>query len=122
VQSTALASTKNRQRSFAGCTSDVDRREAREVGEFAVKQAIWGAYEGSVVIRRIGDYCVDYALVKLDKVARKTKVMPDAFIAASGSDVAPAFRKYLRPLLGNDLPQAARLRGATIAKVLKRDH
>src|SRR5882757_3782221 len=30
------------QRSFAGCASDVDRREAREVGEFAVKQAIWG--------------------------------------------------------------------------------
>jgi 6-phosphofructokinase len=109
------------QRSFAGCTSDVDRREARDVGEFAVKQAIWGAGDGSVVIRRIGDYCVEYALVKLDKVAGKTKVMPDAFIAASGSDIAPAFREYLRPLLGTDLPQVARLRGATITKVLKRD-
>src|SRR5208282_5212643 len=30
------------QRSFAGCASEVDRREAREVGEFAVKQAIGG--------------------------------------------------------------------------------
>ena len=56
------------QRSFAGCASDVDRREAREVGEFAVKQAIWGAGDGSVAIRRIGDYFVDYALVKLAKV------------------------------------------------------
>ena len=31
------------ERSFAGCVSDVDQREAREVGEFAVKLAIWGA-------------------------------------------------------------------------------
>ena len=108
------------QRSFAGCASDVDRREAREVGEFAVKQAIWGTGDGSVAIRRIGDYAVDYALVKLAKVAGKTKVMADAFIAPSGSDVTPAFQEYLRPLLGSDLPQPARLRGGAIAKVLKR--
>jgi ATP-dependent phosphofructokinase / diphosphate-dependent phosphofructokinase len=99
------------QRSFAGCTSDVDRREAREVGEFAVKQAIWGAADGSVAIQRTGDYSVDYGLVKLDKVAGETKVMPDAFIASSGSDVTPAFQEYLRPLLGSGLPQPARLRG-----------
>lgn len=108
------------QRSFAGCASDVDRREAREVGEFAVKQAIWGAGDGSVAIRRIGDYSVDYTLVKLAKVGGKTKVMADAFIAPSGSDVTPAFQAYLRPLLGSDLPQPARLRGGTIAKVPKR--
>jgi 6-phosphofructokinase 1 len=107
------------QRSFAGCTSDVDRREAREVGEFAVKQAIWGPGNGSVAIRRIGDYSVDYALVQLAKVGGKTKVMKDAFIAPSGSDVTPAFREYLRPLLGSDLPQPAHLRGGAIAKVLK---
>jgi 6-phosphofructokinase 1 len=108
------------QRSFAGCPSDVDRREAREVGEFAVKQAIWGTGDGSVAIRRTGDYAVEYALVKLDKVAGKTKIMADAFIAPSGSDVTPAFRDYLRPLLGLGLPQPARLRGSTIAKTLNR--
>jgi 6-phosphofructokinase len=108
------------QRSFAGCTSSVDRREAREVGEFAVKQAIWGAGDGSVTIRRTGDYAVDYARVKLVKVAGETKVMPAAFIAPSGSDVTAAFREYLRPLLGIDLPQPARLRGGTIAKVVQR--
>jgi 6-phosphofructokinase 1 len=73
-----------------------------------------------VAIRRIGDYSSDYALVKLAKVGGKTKVMADAFIAPSGSDVTPAFQEYLRPLLGSDLPQPARLRGGTIAKVLKR--
>jgi 6-phosphofructokinase 1 len=107
------------QRSFAGCTSDVDRREAREVGEFTVKQAIWGKDDGSVAIRRTGNYTVDYVLVKLAKVAGETKVMPDEYIAPSGSDVTPAFRDYLRPLLGSDLPLPARLRGGAIAKVLK---
>ena len=45
-----------------------------------------------MAIRRTGDYAVDYALVNLDKVAGKTKVMADAFIAPSGSDVIPAFQ------------------------------
>jgi 6-phosphofructokinase len=108
------------QRSFDGCASEVDRREAREVGEFAVKQAIWGTGDGSVAIRRVGEYAVDYALVKLADVAGKTKVMADAFIAPSGSDVTPAFFAYLRPLLGSDLPRPARLRGGAIAKVRDR--
>ncbi len=106
------------QRSFAGCASDVDQREAREVGAFAVKQAIWGAGDGSVAIRRIGDYAIDYALVKLALVGGKTRVMPDRFIAPSGSDVTPAFQEYLRPLLGSDLPRLGRLRGGAIAKLL----
>jgi 6-phosphofructokinase len=108
------------QRSFGSCSSDVDRREAREVGEFAVKQAIWATGDGSVAIRRIGDYAVDYALVKLADVAGKTKVMADAFIAPSDSDITPAFQEYLRPLLGSGLSRPARLRGGAIAKVLNR--
>jgi len=108
------------QRSFVGCASDVDRREAREVGVFAVRQAIQAGRDGSVAIRRTGDYAVDYALVDLVNVGGKTRVMADDFIAPSGSDVTPAFEKYLRPLLGSDLPQPARLRGGAIAKVLKR--
>ncbi len=110
------------QRSFAGCVSDVDRKEARDVGKFAVKQAIEGSCDGSVAIRRTGDYAVEYALVELAKVAGKTKVMANTFIASSGNDVTPAFRAYLQPLLGGDLPQPARLRGGAAAKVLKRQH
>ena len=56
--------------------------------------------------------------MKLAKVAGKTKVMSDDFIAPSGSDVTPAYRDYLRPLLGRDLPRPARLRGGAIAKIL----
>jgi 6-phosphofructokinase len=33
------------QRSFVGCVSDVDQREAREVGEKAVQYAFWGDHQ-----------------------------------------------------------------------------
>ena len=108
------------QRSFFGSASDVDCREAREVGEFAVKQAIWGPGDGSVAIRRISEYAVDYALAKLAEVAGKTKVMADSFISSSDNDITPAFRAYLRPLLGSALPRPARLRGGAITKLLSR--
>ena len=108
------------QRSFLGCVSDVDQREAREVGEKAVQYAMWGARNGSVAIRRVADYAVDYALVPLESVAGKTRVMEDAFIADSGTHVTEAFRQYLRPLLGSGRPDVHRLRAAPVAKVLGR--
>jgi 6-phosphofructokinase len=104
------------QRSFLGCVSDVDAREAREVGQRAVQFALLGDRNGSVAIRRTGDYAIDLVLQPLEVVAAKTRVMDDAFIAAAGNDVTPAFMDYLRPLLGSDLPRAYRLRGVAVAK------
>ena len=106
------------QRSFLGCVSDVDSREAREVGERAVQFALLGQSDGSIAIRRVGDYAIDIVLQPLEVVAAKTRVMDDAFIAAAGNDVTAAFLDYLRPLLGRGLPQAARLRGVPVAKIL----
>jgi len=108
------------QRSFIGCVSDVDQREAREVGEKAVQYAMWGDRDGSVAIRRSGDYATEYALVPLDSVAGKTRVMEDVFISESGTDVTDAFRQYLRPLLGAGMPDAHRLRAAPVAKILNK--
>jgi 6-phosphofructokinase 1 len=108
------------QRSFIGCVSDVDQREAREVGEKAVQFAMWGDRDGSVAIKRTGFYSVDYELQPLDQVAGKTRTMEDEFIAPSGTDVTDAFRLYLRPLLGSGMPDAFRLRGASVEKILKR--
>jgi 6-phosphofructokinase len=106
------------QRSFLGCVSDVDQREAREVGEKAVQFAMWGERDGSVAIKRNGDYSVSYELVPLESVAGKTRVMEDEFISASGTDVTEAFRRYLRPLLGGGMPDAHRLRAPAVPKVL----
>ncbi len=108
------------QRSFIGCVSDVDQREAREVGEKAVQYAMWGQADGSVSIRRTGFYSVDYQLAPLASVAGRTRTMDDAFIADSGTDVTDAFRLYLRPLLGSGMPDAFRLRTNPVAKVLRR--
>lgn len=104
------------QRSFIGCTSDVDQREAREVGEKAVQFAMWGTVDGSVAIKRTGFYSVDYELLPLAAVAGKTRTMEDEFISASGTDVTDAFRLYLRPLLGSGMPDAYRLRAAPVPK------
>ncbi len=107
------------QRSFVGCVSDVDQREAREVGEKAVQFSMWGDVDGSVAIKRTGFYSVDYQLVPLQAVAGKTRTMDDAFLSDSGTDVTDAFRMYLRPLLGSGMPDAFRLRGERVAKVLR---
>jgi ATP-dependent phosphofructokinase / diphosphate-dependent phosphofructokinase len=107
------------QRSFVGCVSDVDAREAREVGEKAVQFAMWGTVNGSVSIQRTGFYSADYALLPLEAVAGKTRTMDEAFISASGTDVTDAFRLYLRPLLGSGMPDAFRLRPAPVVKVLR---
>jgi len=107
------------QRSFIGCVSDVDQREAREVGEKAVQYAMWGDRDGSVAIKRTGFYSVDYELLPLAEVAGKTRTMDDAFISDSGTDVTDAFRLYLRPLLGSKMPDAFRLRAQPVKKVLR---
>lgn len=106
------------QRSFVGCVSDVDQREAREVGEKAVQFAMWEAADGSVTIHRTGFYSVDYRLTPLAEVAQKTRTMPDAFIAANGTDVSDKFLMYLRPLLGSGMPDVHRLRLHRVQKVL----
>lgn len=109
------------QRSFLGCVSDVDQREAREVGEKAVQYAMWGGRDGSVAIRRSGGYAVDYELVALQDVAGKTRLMDEHFIAASGTDVSDAFRDYLRPLLGAGMPDPSRLRPNPVPRLAVHD-
>jgi 6-phosphofructokinase 1 len=106
------------QRSFVGCVSDVDAREAREVGEKAVQYAMWGDRSGSVAIRRTGFYSVDYELQALSDVAGKTRTMEDDFIADSGTDITDLFRLYLRPLLGSGMPDAYRLRPNAVPRIL----
>ena len=107
------------QRSFIGCVSDVDQREARAAGEKAVQYAMSEGRDGTVTIHRTndptGNYAVSYALSALEEVAGKTRTMPANFMA--GPDVTEAFRHYLRPLLGADFPQAHRLRHNPVARI-----
>ena len=109
------------QRSFLGCVSDVDQREAREVGEKAAQFAIWQNVDGSITIHRTGYYSVDYKLSNLKDVAAKTKVMPDEFINSEGNNVTDAFKYYLTPLLGSNMLSASMLRAPRAEKILNKE-
>jgi 6-phosphofructokinase 1 len=99
------------QRSFMGCVSDVDQREAREVGERAAHYAIWYNLDGSISIQRTGFYSVNYQLEKLTDIAGKTRHMPDEYINGAGNGITDDFKFYLRPLIGSGLraPKVAKL-------------
>jgi len=107
------------QRSFIGCVSDVDQREAREVGEKAAQFAIWHNVDGSITIHRTGTYAVDYRLTNLKEIAAKTRLMPDEFINKAGNNVTESYKHYLTPLLGSDMPEPSMLRAPKAPKILK---
>lgn len=107
------------QRSFMGCVSNVDQQEAREVGEKAAQFALWHNVDGSITIHRTGYYSVDYKLTQLDKLAAQTKLMPDHFINEKGNHVTDAFKYYLTPLLGSNMPSASMLRAPMADKILR---
>jgi len=98
------------QRCFPGIVSEVDAKEAYEVGRAGVRFALSGDVDGSAVIKRLkGEvYRVEYELAALEDLAKYTKSMPPEFINASGNDVTQAFIDYALPLIGK-LPVKGRL-------------
>lgn len=106
------------QRSFLSVVSTADANEAREVGEKAVQYAVWHNVDGSVAIRRTGDYSVDYQLTPLETVARNTKTMSPEFLEGD-ADVSLAFKHYARPLIGT-FPHYERLAAPAVTRVLHR--
>jgi 6-phosphofructokinase 1 len=92
------------QRSFAGCLSEVDQREARASARVAADLAVQGVENGSIAIQRVSDspYEVKYERVELSDVAGKTRTLPLEYIV-DDCDIDPSFRTYLAPLIG-ELP------------------
>jgi 6-phosphofructokinase 1 len=102
------------QRSFLGCASDTDQKEAREVGAFAAKTGIEDQLSGSITIHRVAEYAVEYRVTDLLEIAAKTKHMPDHFINEEGNDVTEAFVEYCRPLIGTDMPRSVNLQAPRV--------
>ena len=105
------------QRSFPGVISEVDAREARTVGQLAVREACTKPVDGSMAIKRkpTKKYQVYYERVPLANVARETKEMPAAFINKAGNDVTPAFLAYAGPIVG-ELPVMGRVKGVPVPR------
>ncbi len=97
------------QRSFAGCVSEVDAREARESGRAAAQAAAEGLLEASITLQRrpSGPYAIEYVPVPLSEVARKTRTLEPKYILGE-CDIAEEFRDYAAPLVG-ELPGVAGL-------------
>ena len=109
------------QRSFISSISDVDQHEAREVGEKAAQFGIWHDMDCSITIQRTGYYSVDYKPIELEKIAGKTRHMPDEFINAEGNHVTDAFLFYCRPLIGSGFKQAHRIRVPKVDKIINKN-
>jgi 6-phosphofructokinase 1 len=111
------------QRSFAGCVSDVDQREAWTAGEKAVQFAFSRDHDGSVTIHRsrTGAYAASYEFTALEELAGKTRHMPDPFITETGNGVTEAFHAYLSPLLGSGLPEIGRLQRQPVPRIVAAD-
>ncbi|WP_342711723.1 diphosphate--fructose-6-phosphate 1-phosphotransferase [Bradyrhizobium sp. B124] len=82
-------------RGYIGVIDETDRKEAFAAGEFAAQSALTGS--GSVVLHYDGDR-IEPQLVPLERVAGKTRRMPDDFFAGSGA-VSAEGRGYFRRLL-----------------------
>lgn len=99
------------QRSMVGVVSERDAKEARAVGEAAVKLA--GKHEsGTVVLERAKGktYRCTPGITALKKVAKFTKSMPRSYMNRAGNDVTQAYIDYAAPLVGK-LPPVELLRG-----------
>ncbi|MEO1173791.1 MAG: 6-phosphofructokinase [Myxococcota bacterium] len=92
------------QRCYPLGISEVDQREARAAAAKAVECALEGEQDGSIAIKRVSDspYRAAFERIELTDVAAKTRVLPEEF-RIGGNDIAPSFRDYLAPLLG-ELP------------------
>lgn len=107
------------QRSFLGCVSKVDQHEAREVGEKAAQYAIWHNKDGSVAMKRVGNYAIEYFLTPLHTVAREATHMPAKYINKAGNHVTNAFLDYVRPIVG-PMPIVVRVSAPPVKPLLKK--
>lgn len=106
------------QRSYLGTVSEADAAEARAVGVKAVEFAAGDGEDGSVAIRRVKEYAVEYFRTPLATVAKHTKHMPEEFYDAKAALPTRAFLDYARPLIG-ELTAFALLKAPPAGKALK---
>jgi len=83
-------------RAFSGTVSDLDRREAFEVGAYAIGAAANGS--ASVTLQNEHGRSA-IGSVPLEAVAGKTRLMPEDFLDANANRVSDTGRAYLSRLL-----------------------
>ena len=89
-------------RSCSFAVSSIDSDESHRCGMAAVEAAVAGCRGVMIALRRVSSeaYRCETFMAPLESVANAERLVPDAWIASSGSDVTPEFLEYARPLLG----------------------
>ncbi|MFL2662411.1 MAG: diphosphate--fructose-6-phosphate 1-phosphotransferase [Alphaproteobacteria bacterium] len=95
------------QRSFLGAVSEVDQKEAYNIGLMATKFSIKTSSPFSVAIKERERFDTKYntkiIMNKLEDVAGKTKVMKKEFYDTKTFNVTKKFRDYCLPIIGKDI-------------------
>ncbi|MCD6238095.1 MAG: diphosphate--fructose-6-phosphate 1-phosphotransferase [Thermotogae bacterium] len=108
-----------RQRREIAYVSEVDRKEAYEVGVYATRLALRGESGFmSTIVRIPGNiYRVKYDKIPLNVVANSEREFPEKWIAANKVDVTDAFINWAMPLIGGPLPKFAKFEGIFAPKL-----
>jgi 6-phosphofructokinase 1 len=95
------------QRSFLGSTSEVDQKEAYNIGRFAVKSSNAVNFSFSAGMKeRINlnkKYKIEFKINALTDVAGKTKIMTKEFYDLKASNISKKFFDYAYPLIGKKI-------------------
>ncbi len=104
------------QRMATAHISATDRDEAYLAGRMAMRYAVRGITGKMVTLTRAPGtrYACETGLTDLDRVANEQKLMPPEYLTEDGLNVTQAFLDYARPLIGDPLPEHARLRAERI--------
>lgn len=101
------------QRMLMACVSEVDLAEAYRCGQEAVRVALRGETDKMVTLVRLADEPYEWTtgLAPLADIANTEKRLPSEYLTPDGTGTTPAFARYAQPLIGEPLPELARLRG-----------
>jgi 6-phosphofructokinase len=99
------------QRMASNCVSATDRDEAYLVGQMGVRAVLDGESDKMVTLVRHNEprYHCTTGLADLARVANEQRLLPDEYLDAGKTMVTQAFYDYALPLIGEPLPQHARL-------------
>ncbi len=99
------------QRMASFSVSITDRDEAYQVGKMGTKALLDGESDKMITIVRHNEpayYCTT-GLVELSEVANVQRLLPDEYLDESKTMVTQAFYDYALPLIGDPIPDHARL-------------
>ncbi len=94
------------QRCSAAMMSAADQEEAVKAGAFAAASAVAGSTGMMAAFQRQEgeDYRIECALMDVNEICNKVKKVPLDWIVREGSDLAPAFTEYVKPLVQGAVP------------------